>query len=64
MGNELKICFYCSRDDYYPVPALGIAYIASYLIEKGIVDNDQVLIADSFDEVLDFRPSIVGISST
>lgn len=64
MGNKLKICFYCSRDDYYPIPALGIAYIASYLIEKGIVDRDHLLIVDSFDEVLDFRPSIVGISST
>jgi radical SAM superfamily enzyme YgiQ (UPF0313 family)/predicted SAM-dependent methyltransferase len=64
LDDKLKICLYCSRDEYYPVPALGIAYIASYLVKKGIVDKDHVIIADSFDEVRDFSPSVVGISST
>jgi radical SAM superfamily enzyme YgiQ (UPF0313 family)/predicted SAM-dependent methyltransferase len=64
LDNKIKICLYCSRDDYYPVPALGIAYIASYLIEKGVVEKSQVLIADSLEEVIDFKPNVVGISST
>jgi radical SAM superfamily enzyme YgiQ (UPF0313 family) len=47
----------------YVTPSLGIAYVASYLITRGVVSDDELHIVDSLDEALDFRPEIVGISS-
>ncbi|MGB7533072.1 MAG: radical SAM protein [Halobacteriota archaeon] len=61
-----KICLYCARYDIEPqiITHLGIEYIAAYLIQQGIVSEDEIRIVDTLDEALEFKPDILGVSST
>lgn len=61
----VKICLYCARyqDESFKVAPLGIGYLYSYLVSQGIVDKDNILIVDSFEEILEFKPNIVAVSS-
>ncbi|MFC1841035.1 B12-binding domain-containing radical SAM protein, partial [Thermodesulfobacteriota bacterium] len=61
----LKICLYCARfsdQDILTAP-LGVAYLAAYLMEQGIVSKENLIIADTIDEAIKFNPDIIGVSS-
>lgn len=60
-----KVCLYCARYDYEPltIAPLGIGYIASYLVQQGIVSQEQICIVDTLDEAIEFKPDILGVSS-
>ena len=60
-----RICLYCARYDFEPlsITPLGIGYIAAYLIHQKILSEDEIRIVDTLDEVLEFKPDILGISS-
>lgn len=60
-----RICLYCARFpfDAFRVAPLGIGYIASYLVYKGVVCEEDIRIVDSVEEAIRFSPEIVGISS-
>lgn len=60
-----KVCLYCAKYDFEPlsITPLGIGYIAAYLIHQKIVSEDEIRIVDTLDEVLEFKPDILGISS-
>lgn len=60
-----RICFYCSRKpgETFKVAPLGVAYIASYLISHGC-SAMNVRIVDTVDAILQFKPDVLGISST
>lgn len=60
-----KVCLYCARYNFEPVSItpLGIGYIAAYLIQQGIVTDDEIRIVDTLDQAIEFKPDIIGISS-
>ena len=60
-----RVCLYCARYDFEPlsITPLGIGYVAAYLIQQGIVNEDEMRIVDTLGEVLEFKPDILGISS-
>lgn len=60
-----RVALYCARykNTEINVAPLGIGYIAAYLMEKGIVKQDEICIVDSFEELYNFQPDIIGISS-
>lgn len=64
-GDILKVCLYCARYDYEPltIAPLGIGYIASYLVQQGIVNQEQIRIVDTLNEAIEFKPDILGVSS-
>ena len=61
-GDILKVCLYCARYDYEPltITPLGIGYIASYLVQQGIVNQEQIRIVDTLNEAIEFKPDILG----
>lgn len=63
--KSLKVCLYCSRyeGEQFNVRPLGISYLASYLLHKGIVQAENLRIVDNYAEVVAFKPDILGISS-
>ncbi len=60
-----KVCLYCARYDFEPltITPLGIGYIAAYLIQQGIVSEDEIRIVDNLDKAIEFSPDILGVSS-
>lgn len=64
-NDELKVCLYCARykDEKFNVRPLGISYLASYLLENGIVAAGNLRIVDDCEEAIAFKPDIIGISS-
>ena len=60
-----RVCLYCARYDFEPMAeeALGLGYLAAYLIQQGIVKESEIRIADDLDEVIRFKPDILGVSS-
>jgi radical SAM superfamily enzyme YgiQ (UPF0313 family) len=60
-----KICLYCARYSFEPLEPtpLGNGYLAAYLVQQNIVTEDEILIAENIEEVLAFKPDILGISS-
>jgi anaerobic magnesium-protoporphyrin IX monomethyl ester cyclase len=61
-----RIALYVARFSNTPFKLypLGVSYIRSYLIQEGLASEEEVRIFDSLEETLDFRPDIVGVSST
>jgi radical SAM superfamily enzyme YgiQ (UPF0313 family) len=64
-SRGLKICLYCARNksETFKVRPLGISYLASFLVSRGIVETDNLRIVDDIEEVIAFQPDIVGVSS-
>ncbi len=64
-NKNLKVCLYCARykNEKFNVRPLGISYLASYLLQKGIVAADNLRIVDNCEEAIAFQPDIIGISS-
>jgi anaerobic magnesium-protoporphyrin IX monomethyl ester cyclase len=60
-----RVVLYSARyqEDIQSLHPLGLGYIASYAIKAGILSPDDIRIVDSVKEAVDFRPSIIGISS-
>ncbi len=63
---SIRVCLYCARvpGEQFITTPLGIAYIASYLIEHLNLSKEQVRIVDSLEEAIKFKPTLVGVSST
>ncbi len=63
---SIRVCLYCARvpGEAFRTTPLGIAYIASYLIEHLKLPKEQVRIVDSLEEAIEFKPTLVGVSST
>lgn len=63
---SIRICLYCARKsgEAFRTAPLGIAYIASYLIKYLHLSEEQVRIVDSLEEAIEFKPTLVGVSST
>ncbi len=62
--KRLKVCLYCARyhDEAFKVRPLGISYLASYLLQKGIIADD-LKIVDNLEEAIAFQPDLIGVSS-
>jgi radical SAM superfamily enzyme YgiQ (UPF0313 family) len=62
---SIKVCLYCSRykDDKFKFRPLGISYLASYLLNKGLVLEENLRIVDDYKEAIAFKPDLVGVSS-
>ncbi len=60
-----RICLYCARfpSETFGVAPLGIGYIASYLVHKAVVSEQEIRIVDSVKEAIGFGPDILGVSS-
>lgn len=60
-----KICLYCAKYEFEPlrISPLGIGYIASYLIQHGLIQEDNIRIVDNLNEAIEFEPDILGVSS-
>lgn len=63
-GNP-RVCLYCARyqDEKFNVRPLGISYLASFLIDRGVVLAGNLRIVDSLEEAIAFQPDIIGVSS-
>lgn len=61
----MKICLYCAKyvNETPTYEPLGIAYIASYLLQKKIIQKKDIHIANNLQEALTFKPDILGITS-
>lgn len=61
----IKICLYCARyqEEPFKVAPLGIGYLYSYLLSEEIIAKENILIVDSFEEIQEFKPDIVAVSS-
>jgi len=61
----LKVCLYCARKtgEVIKTRPLGVAYLASFLLNENIVEEDEIVIVDSIKEALDFKPDLLGVSS-
>ena len=59
----MRVALYCARknNETFNVDALGLNYIAAYCADESY--NIEIEIFDSIDEIIKFRPSILGISS-
>lgn len=62
---SIKVCLYCSRykDEKFKVRPLGISYLASYLLDKGFVLENNLRIVDDYKEAIAFKPDLIGVSS-
>jgi len=60
-----KICLYCARYSFEPLEPtpLGNGYLAAYLIQQNIVAENEILIAEDIEEIVVFKPDILGIGS-
>lgn len=61
----IKVCLYCARypEEPFKVAPLGVGYLYSFLVSKGIIARENIKIVDSLEEIVKFKPNIVGISS-
>ena len=62
--REIRIAFYVSRyqDEEIQTPP-SLQYLAGYLLAKNFLLKNNLLFADSIDEIIDFQPDIVCIGS-
>ena len=60
----MKIALYVTRykGEMEQTPP-SLQYIASYLIKEGLTTEDNIIFADSADEIIKFNPQILGIGS-
>ena len=60
----MKITFYVSRytDKKMPTPP-SVQYLSGYLLGKGIVNEQDILFTDNYEEILKFKPDILAIGS-
>lgn len=60
-----KVCLYCARfpSESFRIAPLGLGYMASFLLTKGLVRENEIRIVDSLDEAIEFAPDILGVSS-
>jgi radical SAM superfamily enzyme YgiQ (UPF0313 family) len=60
----MKVALYVSR---YPGESVqtppGLQYLAGYLLSQGVVQEKELLFADSSEEIIAFQPDMVGIGS-
>lgn len=63
--QDLKVCLYCARykGEEFNVRPLGISYLASYLLDKGVVAAGNLRIVDNYEEAIAFQPDVIGVSS-
>jgi anaerobic magnesium-protoporphyrin IX monomethyl ester cyclase len=68
MANSFKLSLVNITRTGIAIPPIGLLSISSYLISEGILNSDDIQIADiniqdPLKEVLDFKPDIIGISA-
>ncbi len=60
-----KICLYCARfeNETFGLEPLGLGYLYSSLVHRGLVAPEDIRIVDTPGEAIDFRPDILAVSS-
>jgi anaerobic magnesium-protoporphyrin IX monomethyl ester cyclase len=61
----ITVCFYCARYHFEPMRTepLGIRYLIAYLLDKQLLDIDNLHIVQSFEDVMRFNPDVLCVSS-
>jgi hypothetical protein len=62
--KSLRIAFYVSRykdEDIQTPPSLQ--YLSGFLIANNLLEEQNLIFADTIDEILDFKPDILCIGS-
>jgi radical SAM superfamily enzyme YgiQ (UPF0313 family) len=60
----MKIAFYVSRfkEDTVQTPP-SLQYLGGYLLDKGLSEEKDILFADTIEQIVAFKPDILGVGS-